>query len=219
MLRIVIADDQRLLRDGIATILSLEEDLDVVGAAENGLEAVQMARSLSPQIVLMDIKMPVQDGIEALKTIKAEMPEVKVIMLTTFAEDKFIVEAMSAGADGFLLKDMPSERVVQTVRDAAAGQLMLPSSIAAKLAARLMTLTNVKADVFDEAKLKREGLLFTDRERRMILHMIEGSSNKQIAASLFMSEGTVRNYISVIYNKIGTNDRQAAVQRLKELLL
>jgi DNA-binding NarL/FixJ family response regulator len=219
MLRIVIADDQRLLRDGIATILSLEEDLDVVGAAENGLEAVRMVRSLSPQIVLMDIKMPVQDGIEALKTIKAEMPEVKVIMLTTFAEDKFIVEAMSAGADGFLLKDMPSERVVQTVRDAAAGQLMLPSSIAAKLAARLMTLTNVKADVFDEAKLKREGLLFTDRERRMILHMIEGSSNKQIAASLFMSEGTVRNYISVIYNKIGTNERQAAVQRLKELLL
>lgn len=219
MLRIVIADDQRLLRDGIATILSLEEDLDVVGAAENGLEAVQLVRSLAPQIVLMDIKMPVQDGIEALKTIKAEMPEVKVIMLTTFAEDKFIVEAMSAGADGFLLKDMPSERVVQTVRDAAAGQLMLPSSIAAKLAARLMTLTNVKADVFDEAKLKREGLLFTDRERRMILLMIDGSSNKQIAASLFMSEGTVRNYISVIYNKIGTNDRQAAVQRLKELLL
>ncbi len=219
MLRIVIADDQRLLRDGIATILSLEEDLDVVGAAENGLEAVQLVRSLAPKIVLMDIKMPVQDGIEALKTIKAEMPEVKVIMLTTFAEDKFIVEAMSAGADGFLLKDMPSERVVQTVRDAAAGQLMLPSSIAAKLAARLMTLTNVKADVFDEAKLKREGLLFTDRERRMILLMIDGSSNKQIAASLFMSEGTVRNYISVIYNKIGTNDRQAAVQRLKELLL
>ncbi len=219
MLRIVIADDQRLLRDGIATILSLEEDLDVVGAAENGLEAVQMVRSLSPKIVLMDIKMPVQDGIEALKTIKAEMPEVKVIMLTTFAEDKFIVEAMSAGADGFLLKDMPSERVVQTVRDAAAGQLMLPSSIAAKLAARLMTLTNVKADVFDEAKLKRDGLLFTDRERRMILLMIDGSSNKQIAASLFMSEGTVRNYISVIYNKIGTNDRQAAVQRLRELLL
>jgi DNA-binding NarL/FixJ family response regulator len=219
MLRIVIADDQRLLRDGIATILSLEEDLDVVGAAENGFEAVQLVRSLQPRIVLMDIKMPVQDGIEALKTIKAEMPEVKVIMLTTFAEDKFIVEAMSAGADGFLLKDMPSERVVQTVRDAAAGQLMLPSSIAAKLAARLMTLTNVKADVFDEAKLKQEGLLFTDRERKMILLMIDGSSNKQIAASLFMSEGTVRNYISVIYNKIGTNDRQAAVLRLKEMLL
>ena len=219
MLRIVVADDQRLLRDGIATILSLEEDLDVVGSAENGEETVRLVRSLQPDVVLLDIKMPVMDGIEALRIIKAESPHVKVIMLTTFAEDKFIVEAMSAAADGFLLKDMPSERVIQTVRDAAAGQMILPSSIAAKLAARLMTLTNVKADVFDEAKLKREGLLFTERERKMILHMIDGSSNKQIAASLFMSEGTVRNYISVIYTKIGTNDRHAAVQRLKELLL
>jgi len=219
MLRIVIADDQRLLRDGIATILSLEEDLDVVGSAENGEETVRLVRALQPDVVLLDIKMPVMDGIEALRVIKAESPHVKVIMLTTFAEDKFIVEAMSAAADGFLLKDMPSERVIQTVRDAAAGQMILPSAIAAKLAARLMTLTNVKADVFDEAKLKRDGLLFTERERKMILHMIDGSSNKQIAASLFMSEGTVRNYISVIYTKIGTNDRHTAVQRLKELLL
>jgi len=219
MLRIVIADDQRLLRDGISTILSLEEDLDVVGSAENGQETVELVRTLRPDVVLLDIKMPVMDGIEALRIIKAENPGVKVIMLTTFAEDKFIVEAMSAAADGFLLKDMPSERVIQTVRDAAAGQMILPSAIAAKLAARLMTLTNVKADIFDEAKLKHEGLLFTERERKMILHMIDGSSNKQIAASLFMSEGTVRNYISVIYTKIGTNDRQTAVQRLKELLL
>ena len=219
MLRIVIADDQRLLREGLETILSMEEGIEVAGSAQNGLEAVEIARRTRPHLALMDIMMPEMDGIEALRTIKAELPAVKVVMLTTFAEDKFIIEAMAAGADGFLLKDMPAERVVQTIRDAAAGQLMLPASIAARLAARVMALTDTKADAFDEAKLKREGVVLTERERKIALLMIEGFGNKQIASTLYMSEGTVRNYISVIYNKIGTNDRAAAVQRLKSLML
>ncbi|SDE65916.1 DNA-binding response regulator, NarL/FixJ family, contains REC and HTH domains [Paenibacillus sp. UNCCL117] len=219
MPRILIADDQRLLRDGLETILSLEEDFEVVGVAENGLQALDMMAEHRPDIVLMDIKMPVMDGIEAMKRIKRDYPDTVVIMLTTFPEDKYIVEAMSGGAEGFLLKDMPADRVIQTVRDAVVGQLMIPASIASKLASQLMILSNVRADPFDENRLKDEGLMFTERERKIILLMIEGCSNKQISSALYMGEGTVRNYISVIYNKIGTNDRQSAIARLKDMLL
>lgn len=219
MLRIIIADDQRLLRDGLQTILNLEDDMEVVSVSQDGKEACDAVRDHQPDIVLMDIKMPVMDGIEAMKRIKRDYPRTVVLMLTTFAEDKFIVDAMSGGADGFLLKDMPAERVVQTVRDAVRGQLILPAAIAAKLAARLVAFSPAGADAFDDDKMKSQGLVFTERERRIVLLMTEGYTNRQIAATLFMTEGTVRNYISVIYNKIGTNDRQAAVSRLKELLL
>ncbi|WP_281884960.1 response regulator transcription factor [Paenibacillus sp. YYML68] len=219
MPRVLIVDDQRLLRDGLQTILNLEDDLEVVGVAENGAQALEMTELLQPGVVLMDIKMPVMDGIEAMQRIKQRQPQVKVIMLTTFPEDKFIVKAMSCGADGFLLKDMPADRVIQTVRDVVDGELILPAAIAARLASQLIRTSQLKADLFNEGLLKQEGLVFTERERKIILHMVEGYSNKQIASALFMGEGTVRNYISVIYNKIGLNDRQAAVLRLKELLL
>lgn len=216
MVRIVIADDQRLMREGLQTILQLEDDMEVVCTAENGREAYEAAGIHRPHIVLMDIKMPVMDGIESMKLIKRDYPKTIVLILTTFAEDKYIVGAMAGGADGFLLKDIAAERVVQTVRDAMVGELMLPPAIAAKLASRLTA--NDSYD-FDEAKLQGMGLYFTERERKIILLLIEGYSNKQIAVTLFMSEGTVRNYVSVIYGKIGTNDRRAAVGIMKELLL
>jgi DNA-binding NarL/FixJ family response regulator len=219
MIRILIADDQRLLRDGLQTILQLEDDMEVIGGAENGKEAYELVKKEQPDIVLMDIKMPIMDGIEAMKLIKRDMSNTVVLMLTTFAEDKFIVDAMAGGADGFLLKDMPADRVVQTVRDAMAGQVILPAAIAAKLAARLSVLSDTGADAFNESELKRQGLVLTERERKIVLLMIDGYSNRQISIALFMSEGTVRNYISVLYNKIGTNDRKTAVALLRELLL
>jgi len=219
VVKIVIADDQRLMRDGLQTILQLEPDMQVVHVAEHGRDAYEAVGRLEPHLVLMDIKMPVMDGIEAMKLIKRDYPGVIVLMLTTFAEDKFIIDAMAGGADGFLLKDMTAEKVVQTVRDAMKGEIMLPASIAARLASRLSAFSGMAADALDEAKLKAANLSFTERERRIILLMIEGSSNKQIASALFMSEGTVRNYISIIYNKIGTSDRQAALVKLKALLL
>lgn len=219
MIRVLIADDQRLLRDGLQTILQLEDDLEVVGVSENGQEACEAVREKRPDIVLMDIKMPVLDGIEAMKLIKRDFPSTVVLILTTFAEDKFIVDAMAGGADGFLLKDMPADKVIHTVREAVKGQLILPAAIAAKLAARLSVLSDTGADAFDETELRRQGLVLTERERKIVLLMIEGYSNRQISAALFMSEGTVRNYISVVYNKIGTNDRKTAIAKLKDLLL
>ncbi len=219
MISILITDDQRLLREGLQTILQAEEGLNIVGLCENGLEALQTAKACRPDVVLMDIKMPIMDGIEAMKQIKRELPGTIVLMLTTFAEDRFIVDAMAGGADGFLLKDMSSRIIVQTIRDAMNGEVILPAPIASKLAAKLSVLSEGRADRFDERKLRESGYSFTVRERKIIELMTEGYTNKQISSSLFMSEGTVRNYISVIYNKVGTNDRIAAVAILSGLLL
>ena len=219
MISIIIADDQRLLREGLQTILQAEDDLDIAGTYENGLEALQAAKALKPNVVLMDIKMPVMDGIEAMKRIKREVPGTAVLMLTTFAEDRFIVDAMAGGADGFLLKDMPARQIVQTIYQAMDGGVMLPAAIANRLAARVSVLSDERANALDENKIRAAGFAFTERERKIIMLMLEGYTNRQISSSLFMSEGTVRNYVSVIYNKLGTSDRQDAVALLKGLLL
>jgi len=219
MISIIIADDQRLLREGLQTILHAEDGLHIAGLCENGLEALQTAKACKPDVILMDIRMPVMDRIEAMKMIKYELPGTIVLMLTTFAEDRFIVDAMAGGADGFLLKDMPSRLIVQTIHEAMNGEVILPAPIAARLAAKLSVLSDKRAGILDEAKIRESGYFFTKRERKIIVLLIEGYCNRQISATLFMSEGTVRNYISIIYNKLGTSDRQFAISILKGLLL
>ncbi|QTH43476.1 response regulator transcription factor [Cohnella sp. LGH] len=219
MISIIIVDDQRLLREGLQTLLQTEEGLEISALCANGKEALQAVQEHKPDVVLMDIKMSGMDGIDAMKRIKREYPGTVVLMLTTFAENRYIVDAMAGGADGFLLKDMSSRIIVQTIRDAMNGEVILPAPIASKLAAKLSVLSEGRADRFDERKLRESGYSFTVRERKIIELMTEGYTNKQISSSLFMSEGTVRNYISVIYNKVGTNDRIAAVAILSGLLL
>jgi DNA-binding NarL/FixJ family response regulator len=219
MITVMIVDDQRLLREGMQTILQSEQGLEVVALCGNGLEAVQKAEELKPDVILMDIKMPVMDGIEAMKRIKNARPNTIVLMLTTFMEDRFIVEALAAGAEGFLLKDMPSKVIIQTIRDAVNGEVILPARIASKLAGKLSVLYDDSSPMFDDRKLREQGLYFTEREKKIIMLMIEGYNNRKIASTLFMSEGTVRNYISGIYNKLGTNDRQEANAMLRSCLL
>jgi DNA-binding NarL/FixJ family response regulator len=219
MIRIVIADDQTLMRDGLHTILSLEADMEVTGLAENGLQAHELVGQLQPDLVLMDIQMPVLNGIEGTKRIKQDYPQTLVLILTTFAEDEYIIEGLANGASGFLLKDMPGDRLIQSIRDCVKGQLMMPAIIASKLAARLSFASSASQANLDVNRLKSEGVHFTEREKTIILLMIENHNNRQIAGLLFMSEGTVKNYISMIYNKIGTNERSKAIAALKELLL
>lgn len=216
-IRIVIADDQILMRDGLQTIISLEKDMEVVGVASNGEKAVELVRDTRPDLVLMDVQMPVVDGIEATRRILADFPETKVIMLTTFDEEEYIIDSLNQGASGFLLKDLPGDKLIEAVRDAAAGHLMLPGSIASKLAARISFLTAGPLKPTHTGRLKKEGISFTDREKHIIHLLLEGKTNKEIAKTLFMSEGTVKNYISIIYHKIGTNDRSKAIMCLKEL--
>ncbi len=215
---IVIADDQTLMRDGLQTILSLEEDMNVVGTAENGLQAYEAVGRLRPRVVLMDIQMPVMNGIESAKLIKKDYPDTTVLILTTFIEDDYIIDGLMSGASGFLLKDMPGDKLTHSIRDGLRGQLMMPAAVASRLAARLAQSANGGMADWGAQRLKAEGIAFTEREKSIIALMLEGKTNRQIAGTLYMSEGTVKNYVSTIYSKIGTNDRTKAILMLQELL-
>lgn len=219
IIKIIIADDQTLMREGLRTILELEDDMKVIGMANNGQEAVELVREIRPDVVLMDVRMPVMDGVQSTKKILEQFPETVVIMLTTFDEDEYIIEALANGAKGFLLKDIPGDKLIGAIRDGFRGEMMLPSSIGAKIAARLSDVSSIlKRGV--GSSLGEEGeIKFSQREKDIILLMIEGLSNRQISETLYLGEGTVKNYISEIYNKIGINNRQQAIIYLKKKLV
>jgi DNA-binding NarL/FixJ family response regulator len=217
MIQIIIAEDHALLRDGLKAFFNLEEDMKVVATAENGQQAYELVKQYRPELVLMDIHMPLMNGIESTKCIKKDFPNTQILILTTFAEENYIIETLSSGASGYLLKDMPGDKLIQSVRDAAMGQLMMPAAIASKLASRISFLSGTSKPPLDPNKLKKEHIEFTGRENIIIQLMIEGKSNREIANILYMSEGTIKNYISVIYGKLGTSDRLKAVIFLKRL--
>jgi len=218
MISILLVDDQTLLRDGLQTMINVQEDMEVVGVAGDGEQAIALVEKLSPTVVLMDIQMPGMDGLESTRRIKEIRPQVKIIVLTTFAEDDFIVESFSAGADGFLLKDLQGDQLIRSIREAAEGQLIMPSFVASRLVSLLRTDRKTGSARLSAARLKHEGIVLSPRERDIAEMLILGKSNRQIAMQLFMSDGTVRNYISGIYNKIGTKDREQAIDILKRFM-
>lgn len=219
MIRIVIADDQALFRDGLKTIIELQDDMEVVGIAEDGYQACELAASLKPDLVLMDIRMPGMSGIESTQWITKHIPETKVLILTTFAEEQYIIEGLISGAVGYLVKDLSGEKIISSIYDAYEGQFMLPAIIAAKLSARLAYLSGTLSSLLDTNRIKEKEIKFTKREKEIILLMVEGKNNREIAEILFMSVGTVKNYISIIYQKIGVNDRAKAILLLKKLIV
>jgi len=202
-IKIVIADDQRLMREGLKTILELEKDMDVQATASNGREALELCRSLTPDIVLMDIRMPVMDGVESTGLITAENPEIKVIVVTTFDDDELIIKALKAGAKTYLLKDLPSEKLLAAIRATYNGDIVLQPEIAAKLVDRASGNRVAVSEDINEA--------LTGREKEILSLMAEGLNNSDIASRLYLSEGTVKNQVSVIYSKLGTSDRTQAV--------
>jgi DNA-binding NarL/FixJ family response regulator len=211
MIRILVADDQPLMRDGLKTVLDLQKDFHVIGTARNGSEAARMADALQPDILLMDIRMPEMDGVEGLKLIRRKHPELKVIMLTTFNDDEYIIQALAAGANGYLLKDLEMEKLSEAIWDAAAGKMIMPPAVAAKLAEGLSRISLEK-----KGAAAAKALELSERELEIAGMMVQGFTNRQISATLYISEGTVRNYISGIYEKIGINDRTKAVLFLKD---
>lgn len=219
MIRVLIADDHALIRDGLQTIIDLQEDMEVVGVAENGLQAYDAIDVFKPDVILMDIQMPVMNGIESTKRIKQNFPDTIVIILTTFLEDEYIIDGLVNGASGFMLKNLPAAKILEAIRDALKGHLMLPSEVAAKLSARLSYLSQSSTSTLRNIPIHHEVIEFTEREKQVIILMIEGKNNREIAGILFISEGTVKNYITIIYQKIGTNDRTKAVLLLKDMLL
>jgi DNA-binding NarL/FixJ family response regulator len=206
---IMIVDDQPLFRDGLKTVLDLEKNICVVTTAANGKEAlISLNPSALPDLILLDIRMPGMDGVETAKHIKQTYPEIKILMLTTFNDEEYLIEALANGANGYVLKDIEIEKLVEAIEDAVNGKMVLPPLVAAKLAEGLHKIVPRKPS----AALAE----LSEREREIAAMLTQGFTNHQIALALCISAGTVRNYISTIYSKIGVNDRANAVLYFKD---
>lgn len=219
-LKIFIADDQTLMRDGLQIIFDLEEDMKVVGTAANGKDAYENIISLKPDIVLMDIQMPEMNGIECIKLVKQKCPEIKILILTTFNEEDYIVEGLANGANGFLLKGIDFENLISSVRQAAKGNLLIPSEVAIKLANRLHNVyTNNTTARVEKVLPYLEGnnIYLTEREISILKLMMDGLNNRKIAEKIFISEGTVKNYVSEIYRKFNVKNRSELLSYLIEI--
>lgn len=206
--RVLIVDDQQLIREGIGSLLSIQEGIQVVGTATNGQEAIEQALALSPDIILMDVRMPVMDGVKATAEVRRQV-KCQVLMLTTFDDETYIVEALRAGASGYLLKDMPVADLAQAIRLAHAGVYPLDPAVAGKLVGAL-DRAGKKAEQAD-AEIP-EGADLTEREAEVLRLIARGATNREIAKRLSISEGTVKNHVSNILSRLGLRDRtQAAI--------
>jgi DNA-binding NarL/FixJ family response regulator len=208
---VLLVDDQALFREGLRTLLSLQPDFDVVGECANGQEAVDAAARLNPAVVLMDLNMPVLDGVAATRRIRAQAPATRVLVLTTFDDDEMVFDGLRAGASGYLLKDTPSEVLFNAVRTAQRGESFLPPNIAAKVVAEF---ARISAEKPAPQQLVEP---LSERELAITRLLAEGASNKEIAAELFLTEGTVKNYVTAILGKLGVRDRTQAALRAREL--
>lgn len=208
MIRVLICDDQDIVCQGLRVILNSPTDIEVVGIAHDGAEALEQIAQTQPDLVLMDLKMPGVNGIQATRQIKEQYPAVQVLVLTTYDADDWVFDAIRSGAAGYLLKDTPAEQLVAAVRGTAAGKTHIDPDVAGKLFAQIAqhtptTDTTIAADL-------------SNRERDVLRLLARGLGNPDIAQRLHLSEGTVRNYVSAIFTKLGVTDRtQAAVLALR----
>jgi two-component system NarL family response regulator len=213
-LRVLIVDDHALFRRGLQMVLAAEADIDVVGEASDGAEAVEKAKALRPDVVLMDVRMPKRSGIEAAGAIRDELPEAKILMLTMSDEEADLYEAIKAGASGYLLKEISIEEVPDAIRSVWAGQSRISPSMASKLLSEFAAMSQRGGDA------KAAGAQLTPREMQVLKHVAQGLNNKDIAEKLFISENTVKNHIRNILDKLHLHSRmEAVVYAVKEKLL
>jgi DNA-binding NarL/FixJ family response regulator len=212
VIRLLLVDDQRLMRDGLRILLELESDFEVVGEAEDGAQALDCYRQFSPDVVLMDIRMPVMDGVEATRRLRETDPDSKVIILTTFDDNEYVFEGLRAGALGYLLKDVSGDELADAIRKVATGGSMIEPSVARKVVAEFARLAPPTPEATEELI---EPL--SEREIEILKLVSQGLTNKEIATRLFLAEGTVKNYVTSILQKIGARDRTQAAIRAREL--
>ena len=210
--RVLVVDDQALFREALVTLLGARPEVEVTGEAGDGQQALERAAALQPDVVLMDLHMPVLDGIAATRRLRVEQPGVQVLALTTFDDDEDVFAALRAGALGYLLKDVSSDRLVEAVLSAARGESVLQPSVAAKVVARFARL--------DDAPRSRPQPLvvpLSDRELDVLRLLADGHSNREIATALFLAEGTVKNHVTNVLGKLGARDRTQAALRARAL--
>lgn len=204
MIRVIVADDHPIVRSGIVGLIALDDDIEVVGEASDGAEAVELARSLRPDVVLMDLRMPRLTGAEATARLAEELPEVRVLVLTTYESDDDILGAIESGASGYLLKAAPQEEIVAGIRSVADGHTVLAPSIAATLVTRMRTTADERPQL-------------SPRELEVLRLVAAGGSNPAIAKSLFIGEATVKTHLLHAFEKLGVSDRTRAVTLALEL--
>jgi two-component system, NarL family, response regulator LiaR len=215
MIRILIADDQAIARQGLQVILSSEDDIEVVGQAKDGQEALELTEKLTPDLVIMDLKMPNLNGVQATKAIKEKFPDVSILVLTTYDLDDWVSNAIRNGANGYLLKDTPPQELVTAIRGTVQGKNYLDPNVAGKMFQQMQQSQAVTS------KTKLEPLEpLTERELDVLKLLAKGLSNGEIAEALNLSEGTVRNYLSTLFSKLGVSDRtKAAVLAIQHRLI
>jgi two-component system, NarL family, response regulator YdfI len=201
VIRVVIADDHMLVREGLRTILELAGDIELVGEATDGAEAVRLAGELLPDVVLMDLRMPNVDGIEALQQIKARYPAVEVVILTTYDDDAHILKGLRSGARGYLLKDAGRNALFEAIRAAARGESLLPASV----------VDRVVANLGEPLRERAQPDVLSEREHEVLVMLADGAPNKAIASRLEITERTVKAHVTSIFNKLGVNSRAEAV--------
>ncbi len=208
MIRVLICDDQDVVREGLRTILRTAKGLEVVGAASDGSQALELVPSLQPDVVLMDLKMPGMNGIHATRIIHERYPQVRVLVLTTYDADEWVFDAIRSGAAGYLLKDTPREGLVRAIEDVYNGRTPVDPAVAGKL---FSALTDQHAPAGETLRVD-----LSEREQEVLALLAQGFSNAEIASRLVLSEGTVRNYVSAVFDRLGVSDRtQAALIALR----
>jgi DNA-binding NarL/FixJ family response regulator len=201
-MKILLCDDQLVIRDGLEMLLNLEKDFQVVGAAQDGVEAVESAMQNQPDLILMDLRMPIMNGIEATREIHAKIPAIKILVLTTYDDDEWVFDAIRAGASGYLLKDTSRQKIVEAIRGTMEGKSFIDPAIATKL------LNHFSSKQTQPTSMLADKL--TKRELDVLRLIAKGVNNNDIANQLHLSEGTVRNRVSVIFEKLNVSDRTQA---------
>lgn len=211
-IRVLLVDDQRLMREGLRILLELESNLEIVGEAEEGQGALAAYAALQPQVVLMDVRMPGMDGVEATRRLRGRWPEARVLILTTFDDDEYVFEGLRAGACGYLLKDVSGHDLAEAIRTVAAGGVLIEPSVARKVVAEFARLAPTHRPA-------GEGLPepLSEREQEILALLAQGLSNREIAERLVLAPGTVKNYVTTILQKLGARDRTRAALRAHEL--
>ncbi len=211
MIRIVIVDDQDIIREGLKMIFSLHDDIDIIGEAANGIELLTMLKGIKPDAILMDIRMPDMNGIEATLAVKKLYPHIKIIVLTTFQEDEYIFGSLKSGADGYVLKDSGSDAIVNAIHAACSGSMPIDSSISGKIVSAIKEPSCMKRDYECISQI------LTTREIDVVKQLLHGKSNREIGEMLFLSERTVKNYISHILSKLELNSRTELLVYLQNI--